>query len=59
MVIVGEAAGLPIADELLAMETVHGVVNDALQAVTDARNGGPTSDVTADQTPLPGDSVAP
>src|SRR5688572_8461119 len=39
VVIVGEAAGVPIADQLLAMETAHGKVNDALQAITDARNG--------------------
>lgn len=39
VVIVGEAAGLPIADQLLAMESVYGKVNDALQAITDARNG--------------------
>ena len=59
LVIVSDAAVLPIADELLAMETVHGKVNDALQAITDAKNGGPTSDVTADETPLPSDSGAP
>ena len=59
VVIVGEAAGLPIADQLLAMETVHGKVNDALQAIIDAKNGGPTSDGTADETPLPSGSAAP
>jgi hypothetical protein len=53
IVIVGEAAGLPIADQLLAMETVHGKVNDALQAITDAKTGGPTSDGTPDETPEP------
>jgi hypothetical protein len=53
VVIVGEAAGLPIADQLLAMETVHGKINDALQAITDAKNGGPTSDGTPDETPTP------
>lgn len=42
IVVVGEAAGRPIADQLLAMETVHGKVNDALQAIIDARTGGPT-----------------
>ncbi|HUP83391.1 MAG TPA: hypothetical protein VM284_04280 [Candidatus Limnocylindria bacterium] len=59
VVIVGEAAGLPIADQLLAMEKVHGTVNDALEAITDARNGGPTSDGTPDETPEPGATVAP
>lgn len=44
VVIVGEAAGLPIADQLLAMETVHGKVNDALEAIIDAQNGSPTGD---------------
>lgn len=58
VVIVGEAAGLPIADQLLAMETAHGKVNDALQAITDARTG-PASDATPDQTPLPSESAAP
>lgn len=59
IVIVGEAAGLPIADQLLAMESVHGKVNDALQAIDDAKSGGPTSDGTPDETPLPGESAAP
>ena len=59
IVVVGEAAGLPIADQLLAMETVHGTVNDALQAITDARNGGPTSDGTPDETPQASGSSAP
>ena len=59
IVIVGEAAGLPIADQLLAMETAHGKVNDALQAITDAKNGGPTSDGTPTGSPLPGESAAP
>lgn len=59
VVIVGEAAGLPIADRLLAMETVHGIVNDALQAITDEKNGGPTTDGTPDATPLPGEPTAP
>lgn len=53
-VIVGEAAGTPIADALVAMEEVHGTINDALQAVTDARNGGPPPDgVVPDETPAP------
>jgi hypothetical protein len=59
VVIVGEAAGLPVTERLLAMETIHGKVNDALQAITDARNGGPTSDAIPDETPLPSGSVVP
>ncbi|MEA2676100.1 MAG: hypothetical protein QOJ81_241 [Chloroflexota bacterium] len=59
VVIVGEAAGLPIADQLLAMERAHGTINDALEAIADAKNGGPTSDGTPDETPLPGESAAP
>ena len=37
VVIVGEAAGPPIADALVAMDEVHGTINDALLAVADAR----------------------
>jgi hypothetical protein len=59
VVIVSEAAGLPIADQLLTMETVHGKVNDAQQAIIDAKNGGPTIDGTPTETPLPGESAAP
>ena len=33
-----------IADQLLAMESVHGKINDALQAIIDAQDGGPTGD---------------
>jgi hypothetical protein len=44
VVIVGEAAGLPIADQLLAMETAHGKVNDAIQAIIDAKSGGQPTD---------------
>jgi hypothetical protein len=44
VVIVGEAAGLPIADQLLAMETAHGKVNDAIQATIDAKSGGQPTD---------------
>jgi hypothetical protein len=36
-VIVGEAAGQPIAASLVAMDEVHGTINDALQSVADAR----------------------
>jgi hypothetical protein len=59
VVIVGEAAGLPIADQLLAMEKVHGTVNDALLAVSDAKSGGQTSDGTPDGSQLPDGSDAP
>lgn len=48
VVIVGEASGVPIADQLLAMDTAHGVINDALEAVSDAKTGGQGTD----QTPL-------
>jgi hypothetical protein len=41
IVIVFEAAGVPLTDGLVAMEEVHGRINDALQAVADLRNGGP------------------
>jgi hypothetical protein len=59
VVIVGEAAGRPITERLLTMETVHGKVNDALQAITDAKTGGPTSDAIPDGTPLPSGPAAP
>jgi hypothetical protein len=57
-VIVGDALG-PIADQLLAMETVQGNVNEALESIIDAKNGGPTSDTVPDETPGPGATGAP
>jgi hypothetical protein len=51
--VVGEVAGLPIADQLLAMEEAHGAINDALQAVSDARFGAPPIDGGPQQTPAP------
>jgi hypothetical protein len=36
VVIVGEASGLPIADQLLAMDKAHGVITDTLEAISDA-----------------------
>ena len=53
VVIVGEAAGLPIADQLLAMETAHGAINDALEAVHDAEFGAPPIDGGTQATPAP------
>ena len=41
IVIVFEAVGVPLTDGLVAMEEVHGRINDALQAVTDLKTGGP------------------
>lgn len=51
VVIVGETAGLPIADQLLAMEEAHGAINDALQAVSDVRTGGPDATPAATAAP--------
>ena len=53
VVVTGEAAGLPIADQLLAMEEVHGAINDALEAVNDAKFGAPPIDDGAQATPTP------
>jgi hypothetical protein len=53
VVIVGEAAGPPIADQLLAMETDHGAINDALDAVHDAKFGAPPIDGGPEETPTP------
>lgn len=59
VVIVGEAAGPPIADQLLAMEEAHGTINDALLAITDAKSGGPTEDDAPDGPPPPSGLSAP
>ncbi len=53
VVIVGETSGTPIADQLLAMDTAHGVINDALQAVSDAKTGGQGTDQTPLETQAP------
>lgn len=53
VVIVGESSGVPIADELLAMDTAHGVINDALEAITDAKTGGQGTDQTPLETQAP------
>lgn len=53
VVVVGEAAGLPIADQLLAMEKAHGAINDALEAVSDAKFGAPPIDGGPQETPTP------
>ncbi len=53
VVVVGEAGGAPIADQLLAMEKAHGAVNDALEAVSDAKNGAPPVDGGQQATPAP------
>jgi len=53
VVVVGEAAGVPIADQLLAMETAHGAINDALEAVSDAKFGAPPIDGAPQESPAP------
>ncbi|MEP7379618.1 MAG: hypothetical protein ABI725_08680 [Chloroflexota bacterium] len=53
VVIVGEATGVPIADRLLALDTAHGVINDALEAVSDAKTGGQGTDQTPLETQAP------
>ena len=53
VVVVGEASGAPIADQLLAMEKAHGAVNDALEAVHDAKFGAPPIDGGPQATPTP------
>jgi hypothetical protein len=52
VVVVGEAL-LPMAGQLLAMETTRGAINDALEAVNDARFGAPPIDGGPQETPAP------
>ncbi|MEP7360862.1 MAG: hypothetical protein ABI744_04710 [Chloroflexota bacterium] len=59
IVIVGETCGLPIADELLAMDKSHGVINDALEAVSDAKTGGQGTDTAPLETQAPTDTTLP
>ena len=56
VVIVGESAGTPIADQLLAMDKAHGIINDALEAVSDAKTGGQGTDQTPLETQAPTDA---
>lgn len=53
VVIVGESSGAPITDQLLAMDTAHGLINDALEAVSDAKTGGQGTDQTPLETQAP------
>lgn len=53
VVISGESAGLPIADALLAMDKSKGVINDALEKVSDAKTGGQGTDQTPLETQVP------
>jgi hypothetical protein len=59
VVISGETAGVPIADALLAMDKSHGVINDALEAISDAKTGGPATDQGALETQPPTGTTQP
>lgn len=59
IVIVFEAVGIPLTDGLVAMEEVHGTIGEALQAVTDLKNGGPTVLEPEDGSPAPEDTFPP
>jgi hypothetical protein len=53
IVIVGETSGVPLANQLLALDASHGVINDALEAVSDAKTGGQGTDQTPLETQAP------
>jgi hypothetical protein len=59
IVIVYEAVAVTLTDGLVAMEEVHGTINDALQAVTDLKTGGPQPLEPVEGSPAPEDTFPP
>jgi hypothetical protein len=59
IVIVFEAVGALLIDGLVAMEEIHGTINDALQAVTDLKTGGPQPLEPEVGSPAPEDTLPP
>jgi hypothetical protein len=59
VVISDEAAGVPMANALLALDKSRGSINDALEAISDARTGGQGTDQSPLETQSPSRTLAP